>query len=103
MTFFSDHLQCDNCNAVTPVASDTGWEALVGDGPSAHLCPKCVGLRNRDELVMNPLGIRCARCGRTPIDGVEKWWVARGEQGEALDVCDDCFDDDRDVYLPVRE
>jgi hypothetical protein len=101
MTWRNTHVQCDSCNAVAPGSEQHGWETVAGTGEiEAHLCPACVDLRERGELVTNPLGIRCVRCGRSPADGLKQWWVARGEEGQAVDVCDDCLDDDHDVVVP---
>jgi hypothetical protein len=94
------HLQCDSCNAVAPEGQQAGWETLTSESwPDAHLCPKCIDLRERRELPSNPLALRCPRCGRTPADGIKQWWTARGDQGEAIDVCDDCLDDERDFIV----
>lgn len=96
MTFAHDHLTCDACEAVTPVTKAEHWETIPGeDGPSRHLCPRCRVLKQRGELATNPLGLRCRRCGRTPVDGISEWRNTPGDEP----VCVDCFDEDEDSIL----
>jgi hypothetical protein len=95
VTSLPNHMQCDPCRAVVPLGAH-GWETISGPGDDAHLCPTCVGSRDRGELASNPLRLRCTRCGHTPVDGIKQWWFAAGESERTDLVCDDCYDEDQD-------
>jgi hypothetical protein len=99
------HVVCDmpGCGATVPDDSLklAEWEIIAGnDAPDAELCPVCSDRKARGVLT-DPLGLQCARCGRTRDDGVAHWWGFRDDAGQPIDVCDDCRRDD-DVTDVVR-
>jgi hypothetical protein len=94
MTLRGPGVECDHCHAlVSPAVDPERWETLSGgEMHDAHLCPKCSA--RREELASNPLGLRCARCGRTPPE-VRDWRQGQSD-GEPLTCCVDCFNEEED-------
>ena len=70
------HVTCTVCGAVVPDDSPklAAWEVIAGDeAPDADLCDVCAD-RKTHGVLTDPLGLQCARCGRTRDDGVTHWW-----------------------------
>jgi hypothetical protein len=97
-------LFCDapGCGAVTPAGGSrvSQWATLDEDDDAAHahLCEVCVAKVAKDVLT-DPSYLECARCGRSTLDGIDRWysapadpadWSGRRGMSPSINVCELC-------------